>query len=137
MLLSNWQAKSRAPRARGDIGLGQAAAIHIGPAAAVVGDFDDAVAGADAERDIDRAAGGVFPLRLLAALDRLDGVLDQVGERLAYLAAVAGHHQGLRWRRVRSEEHTSELQSLMRISYAVFCLKKKTTRQKHSQSHHQ
>src|SRR3546814_10170806 len=29
----------------------------------------------------------------------------------------------------RSEEHTSELQSLMRISYAVFCLKKKTTHQ--------
>src|SRR3546814_1027499 len=29
---------------------------------------------------------------------------------------------------VRSEEHTSELQSLMRISYAVFCLKKKTNR---------
>src|SRR3546814_9312289 len=28
--------------------------------------------------------------------------------------------------RLRSEEHTSELQSLMRISYAVFCLKKKT-----------
>src|SRR3546814_1606691 len=28
----------------------------------------------------------------------------------------------------RSEEHTSELQSLMRISYAVFCLKKKTTK---------
>src|SRR3546814_7039189 len=36
------------------------------------------------------------------------------------------HRQGLG----RSEEHTSELQSLMRISYAVFCLKKKTkTRQ--------
>src|SRR3546814_5575336 len=30
-------------------------------------------------------------------------------------------------KRQRSEEHTSELQSLMRISYAVFCLKKKTT----------
>src|SRR3546814_7726909 len=30
---------------------------------------------------------------------------------------------------VRSEEHTSELQSLMRISYAVFCLKIKTTKQ--------
>src|SRR3546814_8332326 len=28
--------------------------------------------------------------------------------------------------KIRSEEHTSELQSLMRISYAVFCLKKKT-----------
>src|SRR3546814_10759869 len=31
--------------------------------------------------------------------------------------------------RIRSEEHTSELQSLMRISYAVFCLKKKKTTQ--------
>src|SRR3546814_1525560 len=31
-----------------------------------------------------------------------------------------------RQQRERSEEHTSELQSLMRISYAVFCLKKKT-----------
>src|SRR3546814_1899609 len=31
-------------------------------------------------------------------------------------------------RTIRSEEHTSELQSLMRISYAVFCLKKKKTR---------
>src|SRR3546814_4372343 len=33
--------------------------------------------------------------------------------------------RGYKW--VRSEEHTSELQSLMRISYAVFCLKKKTS----------
>src|SRR3546814_5753069 len=32
----------------------------------------------------------------------------------------------------RSEEHTSELQSLMRISYAVFCLKKKKSQQKHN-----
>src|SRR3546814_8660178 len=31
---------------------------------------------------------------------------------------------------IRSEEHTSELQSLMRISYAVFCLKKKKTNKK-------
>src|SRR3546814_5696978 len=31
------------------------------------------------------------------------------------------------WNKTRSEEHTSELQSLMRSSYAVFCLKKKTT----------
>src|SRR3546814_10531516 len=36
-------------------------------------------------------------------------------------ARAAGHDQQSR----RSEEHTSELQSLMRISYAVFCLKKK------------
>src|SRR3546814_20562015 len=37
----------------------------------------------------------------------------------------AGDDEGCRHR--RSEEHTSELQSLMRISYAVFCLQKKTT----------
>src|SRR3546814_8460370 len=38
-----------------------------------------------------------------------------------------GHEvAGRRGRDPRSEEHTSELQSLMRISYAVFCLKKKT-----------
>src|SRR3546814_4170840 len=37
------------------------------------------------------------------------------------------------WTIVRSEEHTSELQSLMRTSYAVFCLKKKTdTRPRHT-----
>src|SRR3546814_13748239 len=40
----------------------------------------------------------------------------------ARLAIVAPRPTG---GRVRSEEHTSELQSLMRISYAVFCLKKK------------
>src|SRR3546814_4623172 len=34
----------------------------------------------------------------------------------------------------RSEEHTSELQSLMRISYAVFCLKKKTNKKKSIES---
>src|SRR3546814_6190133 len=33
---------------------------------------------------------------------------------------------------LRSEEHTSELQSLMRISYAVFCLKQKKKRKQHS-----
>src|SRR3546814_9756270 len=33
---------------------------------------------------------------------------------------------------LRSEEHTSELQSLMRISYAVFCLKKKNTTREHT-----
>src|SRR3546814_7362402 len=35
----------------------------------------------------------------------------------------------------RSEEHTSELQSLMRISYAVFCLKKKNNKQAHQRRH--
>src|SRR3546814_5004786 len=44
-------------------------------------------------------------------------------------ASVRSWPRGSQWRNsresVRSEEHTSELQSLMRISYAVFCLKKK------------
>src|SRR3546814_8403314 len=56
------------------------------------------------------------PLRGVAGVD-IDrdrariGCVDRGGDRLA--------------ERRRSEEHTSELQSLMRISYAVFCLKKK------------
>src|SRR3546814_8715782 len=44
--------------------------------------------------------------------------------RAAASHAVADHDQ-------RSEEHTSELQSLMRISYAVFCLKKKKKQHQH------
>src|SRR3546814_2284843 len=61
---------------------------------------------------------------LLAAPDlaQLDHVPAEVG--LHRLAHVAGLHREQRV--LRSEEHTSELQSLMRISYAVFCLKKKT-----------
>src|SRR3546814_9983717 len=39
-------------------------------------------------------------------------------------------NQSVNYRNNRSEEHTSELQSLMRISYAVFCLKKKTKNRK-------
>src|SRR3546814_5570271 len=38
--------------------------------------------------------------------------------------------RGTRVSKLRSEEHTSELQSLMRISYAVFCLKKKKIKNK-------
>src|SRR3546814_9327672 len=48
-----------------------------------------------------------------------EATLREVGELAARVGA-----------RVRSEEHTSELQSLMRISYAVFCVKKKNNRQK-------
>src|SRR3546814_10013773 len=45
-----------------------------------------------------------------------------------------GGDGGAKLRLDRSEEHTSELQSLMRISYAVFCLKKKIYHRK--QTHH-
>src|SRR3546814_4157205 len=44
-----------------------------------------------------------------------------------YLNAPTSSHTYDNSEYLRSEEHTSELQSLMRISYAVFCLKKKTT----------
>src|SRR3546814_8655036 len=55
--------------------------------------------------------------------------LKQVGNAVPPLLglAVARVAEGLlATSRARSEEHTSELQSLMRISYAVFCLKKKS-----------
>src|SRR3546814_3390639 len=51
--------------------------------------------------------------------------------RRLHLRAAAGAHPagaGVAVAAGRSEEHTSELQSLMRTSYAVFCLKKKTRR---------
>src|SRR3546814_9449347 len=70
----------------------------------------------DAMRAKDARAVGTVRLILAALKDRdiavrEKGVTDGVGED-EILA-------------MRSEEHTSELQSLMRISYAVFCLKKK------------
>src|SRR3546814_3102098 len=68
------------------------------------------------------AAIGLEVLRLYEE----GGLLANGQEMGAYfgskLATLASHPL------VRSEEHTSELQSLMRISYAVFCLKKKTRR---------
>src|SRR3546814_5932103 len=58
-----------------------------------------------------------FPARLA------EGLADAPPDALTDIE-VSAAGLGLHW---RSEEHTSELQSLMRISYAVFCLKKKTT----------
>src|SRR3546814_6863307 len=80
--------------------------------------------------DVGRAEAG----DLVGGAGRLDGgAVDRRGRgpRAVDLQRpeVAGAHGGGldedRLRRVRSEEHTSELQSLMRISYAVFCLNKK------------
>src|SRR3546814_10882761 len=64
-----------------------------------------------------------------------------VDDRLRIAIAAQHHHQVRHHRRaafvIRSEEHTSELQSLMRISYAVFCLKKKTKTRKLQQPERQ
>src|SRR3546814_3613929 len=54
--------------------------------------------------------------------DGLTGRIAEVGQRSARVLLLTDINS-----RVRSEEHTSELQSLMRISYAVFCLKKKNS----------
>src|SRR3546814_8320158 len=54
-----------------------------------------------------------------------------LGEPEVALVTDRADHRPRRRDRPRSEEHTSELQSLMRISYAVFCLKKKTNNSKH------
>src|SRR3546814_3649383 len=65
--------------------------------------------------DVYRAAG-----RLMEATGPLSGVADEGG----WWPNFASNEDALDTLTKRSEEHTSELQSLMRISYAVFCLKK-------------
>src|SRR3546814_3380841 len=57
------------------------------------------------------------------AQHRAEHVLDHALERVAALDLGLDDQLRKRCERARSEEHTSELQSLMRISYAVFCLK--------------
>src|SRR3546814_1251178 len=87
-----------------------------------------------------RLRAPAFPVSwcLLRAWRRCAGAAGVVVGRTG-LGAAAGRaggelRQRIRVGRARSEEHTSELQSLMRISYAVFCLKKKTiTRLKKAQ----
>src|SRR3546814_1559338 len=63
-----------------------------------------------------------------AALDHRHDIVDddiaRIGVGLDLQFGLDRHRLGL-FQILRSEEHTSELQSLMRISYAVFCLKKK------------
>src|SRR3546814_2400180 len=63
--------------------------------------------------------------------DLVDQAHDVGNTMGAVLDLLHGRHGGTD----RSEEHTSELQSLMRISYAVFCLKKKKQISKNTSSH--
>src|SRR3546814_4108856 len=77
---------------------------------------------------VDQVALGPQPRHVLvAATHRLDQHAVRLDQALRALRAAANRHLGGRIDQHvgRSEEHTSELQSLMRISYAVFCLKKK------------
>src|SRR3546814_7885349 len=56
------------------------------------------------------------------------GAAQYFASRSSLCRGAGDSRQGRGLSRRRSEEHTSELQSLMRISYAVFCLKKKNTK---------
>src|SRR3546814_3289390 len=67
---------------------------------------------------------GRFRLFLLGWLDKMIRAV-RMGRDLRSTALGQRPCQYVACRKSRSEEHTSELQSLMRISYAVFCLKKK------------
>src|SRR3546814_1608465 len=80
--------------------------------------------------------GGLEPWRSLPATQDMLGILPlgaieqaggarQIARRRFLPSGADAAAQQEEGGKVRSEEHTSELQSLMRISYAVFCLKKK------------
>src|SRR3546814_2167715 len=60
---------------------------------------------------------------------------DDVARHRAQKLSTQGRSSTSQLQALRSEEHTSELQSLMRISYAVFCLKKKKTKNVKQQSY--
>src|SRR3546814_3583618 len=90
------------------------AQVRIG----VIADIVDIDRGIGRRQRDDHQEAGFLLVHLHADLAHLLGQ-SRFGERDAIL------HQNL-----RSEEHTSELQSLMRISYAVFCLKKKQNKKK-------
>src|SRR3546814_6232256 len=95
--------------------------------AAHVGDADLAAALLLAKGD--HVADIVRRREDVGADDRLADFLDQVALRqLGRVVQRQDRAVGLQ--HFRSEEHTSELQSLMRISYAVFCLKKKKNKLK-------
>src|SRR3546814_9120991 len=78
----------------------------------------------------------LFRSRFQLVIDRIIDfrTADRIVDVALHEGRVAEHAemaQRVRKDRERSEEHTSELQSLMRISYAVFCLKKKKTKTTH------
>src|SRR3546814_4131238 len=98
--------------------------MHIDAANAATGcEIQEQVAGSLVIQS--QSPGGIVALglhdaRAVRQVQRGSSVAFVDGQCADQAVACTGLHL------VRSEEHTSELQSLMRISYAVFCLKKKT-----------
>src|SRR3546814_9217834 len=101
---------------RSDAESGQAVGIHARALQRCAEARVDQAMHEEERREQQRVADQEEAERVLAVDERQGAA--QV-DRQAVLAAVGRQRDG------RSEEHTSELQSLMRISYAVFCLKNK------------
>src|SRR3546814_8988613 len=83
-------------------------------------------------RSLQTVVAAATPARTSTVASHLDEqrrMIDHAVKMMAY--------EALRDGMMRSEEHTSELQSLMRISYAVFCLTKKKHEQQIQHQHHQ
>src|SRR3546814_10518755 len=95
--------------------------------------FDDRICWFACERYASCADGRAF--RTTGLFERLEEGLLTVGNTIprGRYFILADNAYPLR----RSEEHTSELQSLMRSSYAVFCLKKKKTKNIRHMTHKQ
>src|SRR3546814_4377913 len=72
-----------------------------------------------------KGAGGAGRHKSVGAAERAECRYGRVRRERRAAEGAEGQSRRVRLLRRRSEEHTSELQSLMRISYAVFCLKKK------------
>src|SRR3546814_5270740 len=87
---------------------------------------------------MDRAMVGFAEVHRTRLLDEALAYIFRSFQRLRLRFCERAHHLPQPCRLIvrRSEEHTSELQSLMRISYAVFCLKKKKTQAKRSKRYH-
>src|SRR3546814_2823292 len=83
---------------------------------------------------LDPIADRPGPDRGMAAVEQDIAGIDHAVLRHMYEHVARGVRRAHVDQTHRSEEHTSELQSLMRISYAVFCLKKKTNRHHKQQS---
>src|SRR3546814_4976628 len=87
----------------------------------------------NSKKDIRAHNACLLRLRPSLQLESIFILCESTNKRaIRLMAGRPGRFQG---RPSRSEEHTSELQSLMRISYAVFCLKKKIKIRKHKYNH--
>src|SRR3546814_2022275 len=73
---------------------------------------------------LERGGKGGTAIRISGIIERVDADIEIARARRLRPAERDRKKDGVARGHIRSEEHTSELQSLMRISYAVFCLKK-------------